>query len=217
MGNIKEKALIIQNRMAVEAKLLEFKYADLLTEEQSKQKRGLEGELANLKRREEELSRPSGFEVKEKIVIESLSDISKAIEMVKKLPLSPKHTITIRPGGRVRSIEQNRLLWKWNAEIGEQHLGYTAEEIHEEFKKMFLVRIFYRDDDEYAALGELVRDGKNHMCYEVARKQLIRMTSTTKCSTKQMAEYLGKIKQFALSNDIPITIPKDKDLEWLLS
>lgn len=217
-SNIEKRAIVVRQRMTVEAKLRDFEFADRLTEEQAKEKRRLEGELTHLKRREEELSRPGGFEIDEVITCGTIEDINRAVRLVKKIPLDTIHEVVIRPGKRQRRPAQNRIYWKWCTEIGD-HLGLGKEDCSEMLKEKYLLNIFVRDDEDYALMAGSILVLKKHdfnaWCF--LRKQVIRLTSTTACSVKQMSEYLTSIKRFAAKEEIEITIPEDKEIRWMLS
>ena len=194
-----------------------YKMADRLTEPEKSEVRKVEARIRGLKVKQQKLLRPGGFEVNETIRLHSLESIGRAMERLKRVPLSPLHEVTIRPAKKVRSSEQNRLLWKWNTEIG-TYFGLTKEEAHEMLKEKFLLNIFVRDDTDYARMATAILQVKNSSRddYYFLRKKVIELTSTTKCSVTQMAEYLTSIKMFAAQEYVPITIPEDKELQWIL-
>ena len=104
-------------------------------------------------------------------------------------------TIRILKYDEKRTLPQNSLMWDWITQISE-HTGESKDEVHERFKDKFLSRIYERDDPDYAQMMESLRD-----VYKLdkgtalkLRKDVIRMTSTTKATKKQMTEYLNDIK-----------------------
>lgn len=116
------------------------------------------------------------------------------------LEIKGKLDVFFRPFKVDRSTEQNALYWLWMTEIA-NHTGSTKEEMAEYYKEKFLLGIFYRDDPEYAEMADSIKAIKEHSeaDYQSIRKQVIALTSTTKCSVKQMREYLNNIKVHAVT------------------
>lgn len=85
-----------------------------------------------------------------------------------------------------RSNAQNRTLWMWLNTISKD-TGYTPDELHENFKVQFLGTV------------EKVVEGVT----------LVYPKSTTGLSTKEFAEYLGKIELVAAQLDIKLPYPDD--------
>jgi hypothetical protein len=125
-------------------------------------------------------------------------------------------TIKIYNGCERKTTAQNRLLWKWYTEIGE-HFGMESEEMHLFAKEKFLLSILYRDDPGFAMMADAVKRVKaaSKDDYHFIRNQVISLTSTRGLYSKQMTEYLDKVKRFAMENNVEITIPPDKELKWL--
>lgn len=88
---------IVQRRMALERKAEPLRRADRLSEPEKKELSSLQAQIQKLRRREDELSRPGGFEVYEIITCETMADIHKAVRMVRGLPLDIEHEVIIRP------------------------------------------------------------------------------------------------------------------------
>ena len=92
----------------------------------------------------------------------------------------------------IRSSAQNRLVWVWNTFIAGE-TGETKEEVHERMKRRFLVPIFTRDDPAYAemiaAVNEVHRNGLMAQA-KLLSNEIVRLTSTSRASVKQMTEYL---------------------------
>lgn len=213
-----ERIGVVQRRMALERKAEPLKRADRLSEPEKKELSNLQSQIRKLRRREDELSRPGGFEVDMVVVCDSMASIHEAMRAVKRLPLDIVHEVVIRPGKRQRRPAQNRLYWKWCTEIGD-HYGLSKEECAEMLKEKFLINIFVRDDEDYSRMAEAILTVKIHdkNAYWSLRKKVINLTSTTACSVRQMSEYLTAIKRWAVTEQAPITIPEDKEMEWLLS
>lgn len=127
------------------------------------------------------------------------------------------HEVVIRPYKKDRSVAQNSLLWRWNTIIGSE-LGESKEEIHERNKERFLVPIYERDDLDYAAMIEAVRSVYRQGLQQDAlflRKRIVALTSTTKATTAQMAEFLTEIERDASRLGIILPRPDDVYLEAL--
>lgn len=94
--------------------------------------------------------------------------------------------ITVSEWKPKRSLCQNRLMWKWLSELSDQ-TGNDVDALHEYFKRRFL------GCDSLEVMGEVVEIPK----------------STTKLKVGEMAGYLTKIEQEAVSNGYQLTIPVD--------
>ena len=122
--------------------------------------------------------------------------------------------VTIQPESRKRSLAQNRLYWSWVTQWA-NHTGDSEARAHHIFKYKFLVTIFYRDDEQYAAMCDSVkvlkRIDRGH--YDKIAAHVIRQTSTTDASVKQMTEYLDRVERYCYANDFKLTIPNE--LAWV--
>jgi len=149
------------------------------------------------------------------VAIKSLADMDKVhticrVHIDQGKPLE----VVIREPRVDRSLEQNRLLWKWLTIIAAE-LGHTKEEMHEIYKEKFLIGIFVRDDLEYAKMASAIKmvQQQSEADYQSIRKQVIALTSTRKCSVKQMTEYLNSIQRHAQGDlDIRLPLPEHKGL-----
>lgn len=121
--------------------------------------------------------------------------------------------VTISTKQMDRSTAQNRLYWKWLTQFAD-HIGSTKEEQHTFFKRKFLISIFNRDDAEYAEMCRAIAALKKNECeeYKVIADHVIKLTSTSKATVKQMNEYLNQIEVFCLMHGAKLLIPCD--LEW---
>lgn len=122
--------------------------------------------------------------------------------------------VTIQPEKRKRSLSQNRLYWLWVNQWSE-HWGWTEQYTHHFFKYNFLAIIFYRDDEQYAAMCDSVKvlKGIDRGHYDKIAAHVIRQTSTTDASVKQMTEYLDRVERYCYANDFKLTIPNE--LAWV--
>jgi len=107
----------------------------------------------------------------------------------------------IRPYRKNRSYEQNSYYWKLITIISDE-LGNTKEELHETYKRKFLVRILARDDEDFYNLLQVVADGGD----EEHRKTFAKLISTTGLAVKQFSEYTEDITKHAA--DLGIWIPQ---------
>lgn len=122
--------------------------------------------------------------------------------------------VTIQPEKRKRSLAQNRLYWSWVTQWA-NHTGDSEARAHHIFKYKFLVTIFYRDDEQYAAMCDSVKvlKGIDRGHYDKIAAHVIRQTSTTDASVKQMTEYLDRVERYCYANDFKLTIPQE--LAWV--
>ncbi len=122
--------------------------------------------------------------------------------------------VTIQPENRKRSLAQNRLYWSWISQWSNKQ-GWDEQYTHHFFKYKFLVRIFYKDDAQYAAMCDSVKvlKGIDRGHYDKIAAHVIRQTSTTDASTKQMTDYLDQIERYCYANDFMLTIPNE--LQWV--
>jgi hypothetical protein len=149
--------------------------------------------------------------MKQKIIISSTELKKRAITIIEALPLDVIHSVEIKEHKRNRSAEQNSLLWKWMTIIGAE-LGESKEAVHERYKNQFLVNIYERDDPEYSAMIQALRDVWRHGLHAEAaglRKKIVALTSTTGATVKQMTEYLENIEHDAASLAIKLPFPED--------
>ena len=132
------------------------------------------------------------------------------VRFIHELPLDKEWDITVEPHKKDRSVQQNALFWKWMTVIGGE-VGMTKQEMRDEYVGQFLVPIFTRDDPEYAELWEAVRDvwrGGDKDGAMLLRKNIVRLTSTTHASVKQMSEMMEDIERDAISKGIYLPAPE---------
>lgn len=132
--------------------------------------------------------------------------------VVEGLPLEPTLEILIREYKKDRSTMQNSLYWKWLTIIGNE-LGYSKEEMHEQYKGKFLVNIYDRDNPEYAEMMKTLRDVYREGMRDEAlslHTKIIALTSTTMANVKQMSEYMQSIEHEAISMGIRLPILEDE-------
>lgn len=122
--------------------------------------------------------------------------------------------VVIQPESRKRSLAQNRLYWSWVTQWA-NHTGDSEARAHHIFKYKFLVTIFYRDDAQYAAMCDSVKvlKGIDRGHYDKIAAHVIRQTSTTDASVKQMTEYLDRVERYCYSKGVMLKIPDE--LQWI--
>lgn len=147
-------------------------------------------------------------------IITNSTQLRQVIDIIKSLDFTKRWLIKIVDWTGQRTAAQNRLLWKWNTEIGKGH-NLIPEECHLMLKEKYLCNIFKRDDPGYAKMAQALIEIRHKPQYHILKQEVIRLTSTTNCSPVQMTEYLTKIKMHAFEHGIPITIPPDREMEWL--
>ncbi|TCB50976.1 hypothetical protein E0H80_06310 [Acinetobacter sp. ANC 4779] len=151
--------------------------------------------------------------------IQSHADITKAISFMhthytKALEENKPLVVRIDQKQDDRSAGQNRLYWMWLGQI-EKKTGQDKDSLHYEFKKRFLIFIYRRDDQEFEEMCQSIAKVKlsEPEEHKVIGKQVIKMTSTTKATVKQMTEYLNNVHDFTVMQlGIHLTVPDD--LKW---
>lgn len=147
--------------------------------------------------------------MKETFIIRNEQDITPCVAWIKgNLDQAPLEVI-VHTGACSRSVQQNRLMWLWNTEIGNAQ-GLTKDEVHTFLKRTFAVPIFTRDNMDYAQMVEAVKVVKKRGMLlegEYLAKEIIRLTTTSDFTVDEMAEYLKDIEHYAAGEGIALTIP----------
>lgn len=136
--------------------------------------------------------------------IETEADRHKMIVYIggQKLPFTIKVT-----DGRVRSIEQNKLLWMWASEVAMQRSGMTVLEIQEEWKLLFGVPIMCADSDIFAAVWGRAQARLTH---EEQLDMMKFMPVTSLMSVKQLKRYLDEVEAYNLSQGFDTTDTEER-------
>ena len=117
-----------------------------------------------------------------------------------------KLSLTIKKFEKNHSAEQKRLYFKW-VDIIARDIGYTKDEMHNEYKKMFLVDIYAADPEghphyeEY--LARIRATGDSILINGIARE-----ASITNATVKNMSDYLNEIKNHANGLGIMLPLPE---------
>lgn len=147
----------------------------------------------------------------QKIILHTPEHCTRAMLIIKELPLLPVMEVIIREHKKDRSADQNALYWKWLSIIGNE-LGESKEAVHERYKDAYLVQIYERDDPDYAEMINSLRTvWKQGMKTEAVqlRKRIVALTSTTTATVKQMSEYMTEIERHAATLAIQLPHPED--------
>lgn len=109
---------------------------------------------------------------------------------IDKLPDNKVFSVKIITKRQKRTVGQNRLLWLWIGCISDE-TGYNRYDLHDFFKQRFL-----------------------HGVKRIILDEPIVISPTTKMlDTKGFADYLERIRQFALT-DLGIILPNPEDEHW---
>lgn len=122
--------------------------------------------------------------------------------------------VVIQPESRKRSLATNRLYWMWLTQAA-NHWGNSKDDLHIDFKRRFLLKIYYRDDAQFAVMCDSIKTLQklDLQKYESIAGEVIKLVSTTKATDKQMSEYLDDIYRFCYTQDLLLLIPDD--LAWV--
>lgn len=129
--------------------------------------------------------------------------------------IDTKHNVVVTIGlddDKARSLAQNRIYWLWIGQLEKQ----TGQELHLYFKRLFLSKIYAKDDGDFAQMADSIARCKGLLDdwqYEQLATGVIKQISTTKASVKQMSEYLNKIEIWAVANGFKVTTPQE--LAWV--
>ena len=123
----------------------------------------------------------------DKIFIREERHRTHALETIKALNIDTVYEVTIKPYKRNRSLEQNSLMWKWYTIIAND-LGYTTEEIHEEFMRKLLTPTIVKTPSG-----------------------MVEVYSTKKLKVKEMTAYLEGIERTATEMGIALPRPMDNN------
>lgn len=124
-------------------------------------------------------------------------------------------TVELIDGDKARSLSQNALYWSWVGYLSDK-LGDTKDDLHARHKWRFLRPIFVRDNREFAEMMLSVDEYQAHATKEefaVMAKGISRLISTTKATSKQMAEFMKNMDMFYYSEGY--ALPKPDDYAWI--
>lgn len=135
-------------------------------------------------------------------------------EIVKQYESGQVCSVVITDKNETRTNAQNRLYWLWLKQIKDK-TGQDDDDLHVMFKRLFLAKIYARDDGEMAQLFESLNTLKRQPNYEqqVALPFAKRFLTTTMATTAQFSEYLNEIEVWAFKNGMDLSVPDD--LKWI--
>ena len=124
--------------------------------------------------------------------------------------------VTIKPGTKDRTKDQNRLYWL-QLHFVEKQTGQDADSLHEIVKRKFVTKILMRDREGFAEMVEAIRHLKaiGSKEYESIAAGVYKLISTTILDTKQFTDYLKLVEAYMLS-ELGIMVPVPDDLKYLI-
>lgn len=151
---------------------------------------------------------------KKVFILRSLDVMMEAYSYITNLPLEPLMKVTVEEYSTDRTLSQNAVMWMFFTDIA-KHNGTDKRYEYNYYKDKFLVPIYERDDKQYAAmiqtLRNLYKDGyQQDACF--LKDRIVDLTSTSKANVKQFTEFLKDIEHDAGSKQIPMRHPDDYDL-----
>jgi hypothetical protein len=121
--------------------------------------------------------------VKQKFILRSEEIRRRASDLIREIPLDVVHEVVIRPYKSKRSLDQNALHWK-RMDIIRLHIAdstgqvFSAEDVHEFFKKKFLpVRLI-----------------------EIGGESVKVRRTTTQLNTKEFSEFMDNIDRYCIEH-----------------
>lgn len=153
--------------------------------------------------------------MKSTTVIVSEQHRARAVEIIKSLPLEPRHEIIIDEYKRDISAEQRGLYFAWIGIIANT-LGESKETIHKRYKDRFLTLIFEKNPkkhEAYCASVQACRDLWHKGLKDDAKffkKQIDSFISIRDANVKEMAEYMSDVEKEAISLAIYLPHPDDR-------
>lgn len=143
--------------------------------------------------------------------IESIRDIQRITALISSNIEHAPLEIIVRKYQKDRSALQNSYYWKILTILADDY-GMLKDEVHEMYKRRYLVRIFERDDPGYSEMIDAIRRVNTEGFQQQAKvmgKQIVKLTSTTAASVSQMREYINDIIKHATSQGIGLPHPDD--------
>ena len=149
-------------------------------------------------------------------VIRSPEIMGNCVSMISQIPPDGSVTVKIEGTKEKRRLAQNSTLWMWHTDIS-NHNGMTKDEIHDEFRKTFLTKIYLASPQgrlqdawckTYADITELVSDMSPEEATPVINRVKL-LVSTVWATVDQFTEYLNVIERFCISKGIPLRHPDE--------
>jgi hypothetical protein len=112
-------------------------------------------------------------------------------------------------GGKMRSLDQNRLQWLWANEASSQRGDISNVEVQREWKLNIGVPILLEENAVFPALWEAVDE---KLTYEERLLLMHALQVTRIMTTKQLSRYLDEVYRQNTEAGIELTNPED--LKW---
>jgi hypothetical protein len=152
---------------------------------------------------------------KRTFIIRSENEISRLSTFLKSQPKEPVLEVIVQDHKKDRTAQQNSLYRLWNSIISDE-LGWSKEEVEENFKRRFLVPIYERDDIGYAEMIQSVRRVYSQGLKDDANamfEHIVKLTSTANAKVKQFMEYLKDIERDMADKGIILPHPEDRYID----
>lgn len=143
--------------------------------------------------------------------IESKNDIQLVTDFLHAQPEKPVLEVFIKKYQPDITAKQRAYYWTILTTLCDE-MGILKNEAHELYKERFLVKIFERDDPGYAEMISAIRKVHTQGFKQDAKamyKQIVRLTSITSATVKQMREYITDIFRDGTSQGIALPHPDD--------
>lgn len=109
-----------------------------------------------------------------------------------------------------RTAQQNKLMWKWATEAGEQ-VGETTDEVQRRWKLDHGLPILCEDSQDYRTFCRMTL---GPLSYE-KRKLAMKFTPvTSEMNVRQMVKFMDAVERECLENGIVITQPEPELAEY---
>lgn len=132
------------------------------------------------------------------------------IQTIADLPEGEEFFVSISKQEKKRSIEQNKLYWKWVGEIADS-LYDDRSRMHSYLKEHILLPIMRRDFPDVEQMVKSVKALRKggHPQADLWKNTVLEwMVSTTRLSVKQFTEYLEDVEKWASGMQIVLTKPE---------
>lgn len=137
-------------------------------------------------------------------LIEDHRDLDRLVNFLKR----QKYPFTIKvTDGRLRSVEQNRLVWLWASEVAMQRGDCYAPDVQAEWKLLFGVPMLIAEDEGFARDWN---DSAASLSYEKQLRLMRQYPVTRLMSSKQLSHFLDQIQQHCIEQGWELTSPEDR-------
>jgi hypothetical protein len=113
--------------------------------------------------------------------------------------------ISIRDG-RLRSLPQNKLQWRWAQETAEQRGDVTADEVQREWKALIGCPLVAAEDESFAKVWSRA---EAVMTWEERVEWMRFLPITSLMTVTQLKTYLDEVYRYNVERGIELTRPED--------